>query len=304
MKRILITTGNGMFGRALANELLTKEVLLRLMVRDRNKCTINHPRAEVMTADMDQPETLGPVMEGVDSVFIATPMDPRLAEREAAVINAAKSAGVRQAVRIFGTVKHGGDRLEGLHLKAIEALDRSGIPYIRVSPGSVMETGMLGFADSIRYMRAIYGISGHGKVCMVALKDIAEATAFLMTTEGHEGKNYELTGPEALDLFETADRFSRVLGKRIRYVDLPEEKFLRFLMKYNRQATAEQLELEVLCHLRAWGRGDASLVTGQVERLLGRRATTVDQFIETNKELFSKGMVNRFMASLIRMSVS
>lgn len=303
MKRILITTANGMFGKAVALELLKKDVHLRLVVRDRSKCAIEHPHVEIVTADYDRPETIGPVMEGVDSVFLATPMDPRLADREIALIQAAKSAGVKQVARIFGTVNHAGDQLEALHLKAIEALDRSGIPYIRVSPGSVMETGMNGFADSIRFMRAIYGISGHGKVCLVALKDIAEATAHLMTTEGHEGKNYELTGPEAIDLFELADRFSSVLGKRIRYVDLTEEKFTGFLMKYDKTATPEKLEIEVLCHLRAWKLGNAALVTDTVQKLLGRKATAVDEFIATNRTRFEKGMVPGFMATIMRIMV-
>jgi uncharacterized protein YbjT (DUF2867 family) len=303
MKRILITTANGMFGQAVARELLKRDVSLRLMVRDRSKCTIAGPNAEIVTADLDRHETLAPVMEGVDSVFLATPMDPRLADREIAVIAAARSAGVKQIARIFGTVKHEGDRLESLHLKAIGALDNSGIPYIGISPGSVMETSLLGLADSIRYMHAMFGVSGHGKVCLVALKDIAEATALLMTTEGHAGKNYELTGPEALDMYEMAGRFTNVLGKRIRYIDLPEEKFIRFLMKFNKTLTPERIEMEVLCHLRAWKKGNAALITNRVEELLGRKATSIDEFIDANREYFLKGMLPGFVATLMRKSV-
>ena len=99
------------------------------MVRDRNKCGINDPRAEIVTADLDRPETL-------------------------------------------------------------DAIKESAIPQIMVSPGSVLETSLSSMKESVKYMRAIYGISGHGKVCLVALKDIAEVTALLMTTDGHEGKNY------------------------------------------------------------------------------------------------------------------
>lgn len=303
MKRILITAANGMFGKVVAGELLKKEVNLRLMVRDRGKCTVTHPRAEIVTADFDRPETLGPAMEGVDSVFLATPMDPRLADREIALIHAAGRAGVKQITRIYGTVKHEGDQLESLHHRVEDALNHSGIPQIMVSPGSVMETSLLGMAASIKYMHALYGISGKGKVCQVALKDIAGVTAQLMTTDGHEGKNFEVSGPEAIDLYETADRFTRTLGKKIRYVNLSEEKFMKFLMKYDKSLTPERLEIEVLCHLRAWAKGNASLVTDTVEKVLARKATPVDEFIADNRDLFTKGMVPDFMAALMRMAV-
>jgi uncharacterized protein YbjT (DUF2867 family) len=303
MKRILITTANGMFGKAVAGELLKKQVILRLMVRDRSKCIIQDSRAEIVTADLDRPETLDPVVQGVDSIFLATPMDPRLADRETALIHAASRAGVSQVTKIYGAVKHEGDRLDSLHQKVIDALHHSGIPQIMVSPGSVMETSLYTMAESVKFMRAIYGISGHGKISLVALKDIAEVTACLMTTEGHEGKNYELTGPEAIDMYEVADRFTKMLGKKIRYIDLTEEKFTRMLMKYDKTMTPERMEIEVLCHLRAWGKGNASLVTDTVDKILGRKATPVDDFIASNRDLFSRGMFPAFAAAMMRWTI-
>lgn len=303
MKRILITTANGMFGKAVATELLKKDVTLRLMVRDRNKCGIQDPRAEIVTADLDRPETLDGVMTGVDSVFLSSPMDHRLAEREIALVNLAKQSGVKQITRIYGTVKHEGDILESQHLKVKDAIKESGIPQIMVSPGSVLETSLSSMKESIKYMRAIYGISGHGKVCLVALKDIAEVTALLMTTGGHEGENYELSGPEAMDLYEVAARFTKTLGKKIVYVNLSEEQFARMLMKFDKTMTRERLEVEVLCHLRAWRKGNASLVTDTIERLLARKATPIEGYIHDNRDLFTKGMIPGFMAYIMRKMV-
>lgn len=303
MKKILITTANGMFGRAVVTELLKKDVTLRLMVRDRNKCAIHDPKAEIVTADLDHPETLDAVMTGVDSVFLSSPMDPRLAEREITLVNMAKQSGVKQITRIYGTVGHEGDILESQHLKVRDVIKESGIPQIMVSPGSVLETSLSSMKESIKYMRAIYGISGLGKVCMVALKDIAEVTALLMTSDGHEGKNYELSGPEAMDLYEVAARFTRTLGKKIIYVNLSEDQFARMLMKFDKTLTRERLEVEVLCHLRAWGKGNASLVTDTIEKLLGRKATPIEGFITENRDLFKKGMIPGFMAALMRKMV-
>ena len=303
MKRILITTANGMFGKAVATELLKKDVALRLMVRDRNKCGILDPRAEIVTADLDRPETLESVMTGIDSVFLSSPMDPRLAEREIAFVNMAKKSGVKQITRIYGTVGHEGDILESQHLKVLDAIKESGIPQIMVSPGSVLETSLASMKESVKYMRAIYGISGHGKVCLAALKDIAEVTALLLTTDGHEEKNYELSGPEAMDMYEIAARFTRTLGRKIIYVNLSEEQFVKMLMKFDKTFTRERLEVEVLCHLRAWGKGNASLVTDTIEKLLGRKATPIEGYITDNRDLFTNGMMPGFVAALMRMMV-
>ncbi len=303
MKRILVTTGNGMFGRALINLLNTKDVLLRIMVRDRNKVTFSAPRAEIVTGDMDRPETLDPLMEGVDSIFLTSPMDSSLALREKAVISAAKKHGVGQIVKIAGAVRHEGDNLDLLHGEVLEALRASGIPLTLVSPNSLMETSFLAYAPSVRYMHALYGMSGHGKIGLVALKDIAEISAHVLITPGHDGQNYELTGPESIDLFEVAERFSKVLGKRIRYIDLSEEKFMKMMMKFDKSLTPERIDLEVLCHLRAWREGRADLITRTFEDLTGKKPTAVDEFIQDNFDLFHKGMVPAFMAAIMRVTM-
>lgn len=303
MTKILITTGNGMFGKALAEELLKMQVQVRIMVRDKKKCTIDHPNAEIVTGDMDKPETLVPVLREIDSVFLSSPMDARIAERERNVVNASKQSSVKQIVKIYGAVKHEGDQLTGEHQVALDALKNSGIPWTLISPNSVMETSLLQMAASIRFMHAIYGCSGNGKIGLVALQDITRATATVLTTPGHGGQNYELTGPVSLNMPEVARCFSEVLRRNIKYVDLDEERFVKMHLKFDKTMTRERLEIEVLCHLRAWRKGQADLVTDTFKRLTGSDPTPLAQFITAQKQTFSKGMVPGFMAWLMRRSI-
>lgn len=303
MKRILITTGNGMFGRALAWKLKDRDVNLRILVRDPAKFNLSHPRAEVVVADLDKPETLAPVMKDVDGIFLSTPMDPRLAQRETAVIRAAMDNGVSQIVKIAGSVRHEGDELSRVHGEVLEFLNKSGIPLTLISPNSLMETAMNGFAASVKYMHAIYGISGHGRIGFVALDDISEASATVLTSPGHEGMNYELTGPESIDLYTVAERFSEALDKHIVYVDLSEEKFARMMLKFDKTMSPDRLDIEVLCHLRAWKDGKADLVTHTFEKLTGKKPTSFSEFIIPQKDSLLKGMVPGFMAMVMRLSV-
>lgn len=299
MGKVLITTANGMFGKALVTQLLKMGVACRLMVRDVSKCTVSDPLAEIVQADMDKPETLVPVMQGIDSVFLSSPMDDRITMRETAVIKAAKENGVKRIVKIHGAVKHE-DALADSHMAVLDFLKSSGLQWTLVSPNSVMETSLYGFQPSIKYMNAIYGISGESRIGLVALKDIAEVSAVVLTSEGHHGQNYELTGPQSLNMFEVAFAFSNVLYKRVDYIDLSEEAFAKMICKNEKSITPERLEVEVLCHLRAWKQGKADLVTDTVKKLTGRDATPLEEFIADNLDYFKPGMVHRLVALLMR----
>jgi uncharacterized protein YbjT (DUF2867 family) len=300
MKRILITTGNGMFGKALIPELLAREVLVRIMVRDRSKCQVSHPLAEIVTGDMDDPETLNRVMREVDGIFLSSPMDENIAEREGNVIRIAKEAGVKQIAKIYGAVKHGDDNLAAVHHQAMDVLSASGISWVLVSPSSVMETSLIQHAPSIKYMHTFFGCSGHGKVGLVALSNVAKIAARVLTTPGHDGMNYELTGPGSVDMFEVADKFSKVLGQKIVYTDLPEEKLAKLLVKYDKTLTPERLEIEVLCHLRAWREGKADMVTDTYKKLTGENPASVEEWIIQNRELFAKGIMPAWVAGIMR----
>lgn len=290
-----------MFGKAVANELLAKGIPCRLMVRDLSKCSISDANAEIVQGDMDHPETLLPLMEGVYSVFLSSPMDARITEREISVITAARERGVKHIVKIFGSVKHEGDALDKSHGAVMDFLRSSGLEWTLVSPNSVMETSLFGYQPSIKYMNAIYGISGIARIGLVALKDVAEVSSVVLTTPGHHQQNYELTGSESLCMFDVAEIFSGVMLKRVDYIDLSEEALSKMLQKHDKTLSGERLELEVMCHLRAWKKGKAELVTDTVKKIIGREPLSLEQFILDNLGYFRNGMVPRLVALVMRM---
>jgi len=289
-----------MFGGALAEELLKMNIPVRIMVRDVKKCRIENRNAEIVVADLDKPDTLKIAMEGVGSVFLSTPMDNKIALRERNIIDAAIQVGIQHIVKIYGAVKHDGDQLVEEHHQAFDHLLKSGIPWTLISPNSVMETSLLNMSASIKYMHSIYGCSGNGKVGLVSLQDVTRATALVLTSPGHDGQNYELTGPESLDMCAVAGCFSEVVGRKIAYIDLSEEQMSGMMMKFDKTMTPEKLELEVLCHLRAWRKGQADMVTDTYFKLMGMEPKSLKTFIHENKETFTKGMVPGFMAWMMR----
>jgi uncharacterized protein YbjT (DUF2867 family) len=286
MKReVLVTAGNGMFGHGLIATLLGDErVKVRAMVRDRDKFKLKAPNLEVVVADMDAPETLAPAVAGVTHVFLTAPMDAHIAAREIAVMKAVHEAGGAHILKLFGAVRHEGDALKAEHGASLDYLQASGLPWTLISPSSVMETSLLAYAELLKF-DCVMGMSGEGKVGLVAAEDVALATRAVVLSDGHEGQNYELTGPAALSLYGVCNVFSQVLGRRIHYYDMPEDEFAAMMLEHG-DMTAEELEIGVLCHLRAWRDGKADLVTDTYTKLTGEPPTSLDDWIGDHIDSF------------------
>jgi uncharacterized protein YbjT (DUF2867 family) len=54
----------------------------------------------------------------------------------------------------------------------------------------------------------------------IDVEDIAKIAYALLCNGGHEGRSYDMTGPEALTMTEIAERVSRAIGRTIRYVNV------------------------------------------------------------------------------------
>jgi uncharacterized protein YbjT (DUF2867 family) len=283
---ILVTGATGMFGGRVAHGLLEAGQPVRAMVRDPAKASeLESAGAELAVADMDKPETLPPALEGVDRVFLVSPMDDRIEARETAVTAAARDAGVDLVVKLYGAVKHHGDALDALHRASIDALRTSGLRWALVSPNSVMETSLLSWAEPIKQTGSIFGSAGDGKVGLIAADDAAASAVAVLAGEPDNERNYEVTGPEALSSPEMAAALSKALGKTITYNDMSDDDLRDLLVKYAGM-TPEQADIGVILHYQAWRRGDAALVTNTVEELTGRKPVSIDEWLARNVGAF------------------
>lgn len=282
---ILVTGATGMFGSRVVKALLARGERPRAMSRSESGAsTLADLGAEPVLADMEDPASLERAMEKVSRVFLVSPMHPNLAQRELNVVEAARRSGVDHVVKLYGSVRHGEDELNRMHQEAITALKQSGLHWTLVSPNTIMETNLFPHAPSIKQDGAIYASAGQGRMGMVSADDTAEAAGVVLTTPGHHEQNYELTGPESVTYADVAEAFTRVLGRPVRYEDLPEEELGQILVSLG--YTPEQAELEVLCHFRIFREGAADLVTDTFERLTGRKPTSVEDFIRRHKQVF------------------
>ena len=285
---IVVTGATGMFGGAVLGALLSQGFHPRAVTRSESRAQVLARQGAVpVVADLACPESLGESLKGAEKAFLVSPMQPDLNLLEKNFIDHCKRAGVRHIVKLFGCVDHGDDPLVRLHLDAIDHLKKSGMEWTLVSPNTVMDSNFFPHASTIKEESCFYASAGQGRCGFVSCLDCAEVAAHVLTTDGHHGKDYQVTGPEAASLADAAQALSEVLGHTIEYVDLPEKEMLEILCSAG--MTPEEAEMQVLCHYRLFKEGKATLVTDVVRELLGRPATSLKEFFERNRDAFESG---------------
>ena len=275
-----------MFGGAITGELAARGVPVRAMAHSDARATeLEAPGVEPVVADMDAPETLGAAVEGVDTVFLVSPMDDRVQVREQNVIEAAKAGGVRRIVKLWGAVRHD-DALGRMHEASVAAIKASGLHWALLSPTSVMETSLLSTIPWIENTGGIVASSGDGQVALVALADVAKAGAEILAGRDENGRDYVITGPELLTFEQMAATLSAASDRSIPYWNVSDEDLEKVLVE-QAGMTPEQAEIGVICHFRAWRQGQATARTDTFRELTGAEPTTLERWAADHAATFT-----------------
>src|SRR5918997_1802812 len=222
---ILVSGATGNNGTEILKRLATGDVQVRAMVRNLDRASgIALPHVEVVEGDFDRPETLLAALAGVERAFLLTNSSERAQAQQIAFIDAARQSGVAHVVKLsqFDADVNVPGRLQRYHAVVEAALQASGLAYTLLRPNLYMQ-GLLNFRSTIATQNAFYAAAGDAKVSVVDVRDIAEVAVAALTQPGHEGKSYELTGPQALTHAEMAETLSEALGRQVAFVDIPPE---------------------------------------------------------------------------------
>src|SRR5437588_11438650 len=219
---ILVTGATGTTGGEVARRLIATGRQPRLLVRDPSKTREFQKTAEIAQGDLGRPESLGPAMKGIERLYLvsAGPSGPDL---EASAIEAANKAGVRHVVKL--SVIGAGTPvliLSQWHAKSEQRLRESGLKWTMLRPGNFMSNA-LGWAETIKTQGAFFQSTGNGRWAAIDPADIGAVAVKALTTPGHEGTAYTLTGPESLSGAEYAERLSAALRKQVKFVDIPPD---------------------------------------------------------------------------------
>jgi uncharacterized protein YbjT (DUF2867 family) len=158
-----------------------------------------------------------------------------------------------------------------------DKLKTTKIAYCILRPNSFLQNLITYYAPSIRAQGAFYGAMGNSRTSYVDVRDIAAVAAQALRSNEHDGKTYELNGPEALTCAEVAERISRYAGVAARYVDIPAEAQGQ-AMRDQRMPEWQVTALLELQEYYTGGQGGA--LDGVLQGLLGRPPVTIDRFLE------------------------
>jgi len=274
---ILVTGATGTIGSEVVKALAAKPgVTVRVGVRSAAKAEkLLAANVVPVDFDYDRPETIAAAVQGADRVFLLTPFTENQVALAKALIDAAKAAGVKHLVKLsaIGADIEPGIQLGRWHREIEKLVEASGISYTVLRPASFMDN-YINFSPPGPDGN-IYLPLGTGAVSYIDARDIAAVAAAVLTEEGHYGKAYDLTGPEALTMAEVAKAIGEASGRDVHYVDVPEEAAKKAMLDMQMPAwmVDAMMELHGICKA-----GYAGGISPLVEKLTGQKPRSFAQF--------------------------
>jgi uncharacterized protein YbjT (DUF2867 family) len=283
---IFVSGATGNVGGEVVKQLVEKGMPVRAGVHSEHKAaSLRNLGVEVVPVDFAETQSIVAALEGVEKAFSLSPLVPNLSEVGINFVKAARECGVKYIVRSSGL---GADSPQAItlgrwHREVEKALEQSGIAYSVVRPNSFMQNYINLASPTIKSQNAFYFPQGDGEISLIDVRDVAAVVVVLLTEGGHERKSYDITGPEAISNYRIAEILSRVTGRKISYVDVPEDVARKSMKDMGMPDAIVEALLELSAIIKA---GYTSAVSPAVEEITGRKATSFEQFADDFSEAF------------------
>jgi uncharacterized protein YbjT (DUF2867 family) len=281
---ILVTGATGNIGSELVDQLVTKGAPVRVMSREERKLAHLDSRVERVIGDRHERSTMQNALRGVDRLFMLPILFDPNHEADRLLIEEAKQAGVRRVVKISSTEVRFGTKggIARLHREKEQFVEESGISWTLLRPGGFM-SNTLQWVPTIKTQGKVFNPGGDGKFAPIAPRDIAAVAALALTTDGHDGKVYELTGSELVSTHDQVRILSEVLGKPVECVDIP------ISVAAEQMSAAGWPETLVEGMTDVWSRllkGGGAFQTDEVERLTGHAPQLFETWCREHRAAF------------------
>jgi NAD(P)H dehydrogenase (quinone) len=287
--KLLVTGASGKLGRGVIEHLIAdRNVSAKdIIAVTRYPAKLGELAAqgvEVRRGDLSDAGSLASAFACADRVLvISTDTAPGSGERikqHSAAVAAAKAAG---ASRVLYTSLPKPDisviSFAFEHLGSEKAVIESGLAYTIFRNGWYSENLFMSLPQALKSGQW-FTSAGEGRLAYGARDDFAAAIAGGLASDDPENRIYTLTGPQLFATAEIAELVSKILGKPITVVQITDEQLAEGLRQHGLPEPVVDMIVSIDANTRG---GFLDLVTGDVEKLSGRKSQTLKSFLENNQ---------------------
>jgi uncharacterized protein YbjT (DUF2867 family) len=228
-------------------------------------------------ADLTEPESLAPAVDGAEALFLLTSPEFMASGNLGDVLKLARASGVRRIVLLSS--QGVGTRRHPSYLE--DAVRQSGLDWTMLRPGN-FSSNALQWAESVRTQRAVRAPFGDVALPAIDPADIAEVAAVTLREPSHGGRIYTLTGPVPVSPRQQAAALGAALGEPVRFEEQSRAQARSRMLGYMPEPVVEAT-LGVLGAPSA----DEQRVSPDARRLLGRPPATFAEWAARNIAAFT-----------------
>lgn len=283
---ILVTGSTGNVGQHAVRELMAINAPFRALAHSSAKAKVLETQGiEAIVGDFADGESIRAALQGIERIFLLLPDSPRRVQLEKVFLAEARRAATKHIVKlsILGANCHAAAPILKWHGQGEQQLETSGLAYTHLRVNWFMQDMLADQARSIAQEGTIYQPHEEALVSLLDTRDVGAVAARVLTETGHEGRTYEITGPEALSFAQIAEKLSMYLGKPVVYSRISDAMAWQNMLADGILAHTAHNYLTLFQFHR---QGGGAMVTGFVEILTGRPARTLDGFIAENIQGF------------------
>lgn len=213
-------------------------------------------------ADLGEPETLAPALEGADALFLLVAGDDPVG-----IVRQAAAAGVKKVVLLSSQGVTARPEAYA-HAAGFEtAVAGSGLAFTVLRSGG-MDSNCFAWAEPVRLHRTVAAPFAEIGLPFVDPRDVAAVAAAALREDGHDGATYVLTGPEATTPRQRAAAVGAAIGEPVTFVEQSREEARAQMAPFVPSAV-----LEGTLDLLGSPTEEEQRVSGDIQRVLGRPAT-------------------------------
>jgi uncharacterized protein YbjT (DUF2867 family) len=288
---ILVTGATGTVGSEVVKQFVSSsssssssslgknDFIIKAAVHSQNKADnfIHYNKSvQIVNIDYNKPETLADALNQVDRLFLLTLPSPDMIVYSNLVKEISKyNHSINHIVKLSSMAAYEEEKI----------IEESGIPFTFLRPPAFMQNFITQFGYTIRTQDAFYIPGGDAKLSFIDARDVAALSVKSLTSNSqqHIGKSYTITAEEAISYRQAAEILSKEAGRRISYVDIPEQNARKGMKETGMYDWLIDAIMEFYSIIKA---GHASKTTNVFEQVMGRKPITFSQFARDYAQSF------------------